>query len=276
MATATSYKRLGFVESYANYFVNSAGYLEKVYQGAKGYVPASVKPYVTKVEDVVVANTAPAVAKAQDIGGKLLHTADDQVDVVLNKYNELLNNGKSAVSSSLSSAKSLHEENVHNYYASMKSYFDAVVKQGDWVADKLSPIKTVQNAREALHAAVTKAWDISDPDKAVESVHQAWQKFAAVPAVASLLNSTEPITQRGVSFLTASHDWLVANPLYKKTVDTSYASLRWYLDTAPARLAKTYLYPVVAPIADPTYERLSKSQTIQKTLDYWKPSAVAA
>jgi hypothetical protein len=260
--TKTSYKRLGFVEYLAVYAWQSATYFDKLYSSLRTYVPSSLQPYLTKAEDVVTANTASFVTSSQDFGGKALHVLDDKVDYLITTF-----------LSSKTAFATVHDQNLHHYYSAMKTYFDAVIKQGDWVADKLSPIKTVQAARDSLHAAVAASWDMTDLDKAVETVHQAWLKFASVPAVSSLLSTAEPYTQPSFGYLQSAHDWLVANPMYKKTLDSTSASLRWYLETPPARMAKSWIYPALAPIADPALDKLSKSRAVQQAMEYWKPTA---
>jgi hypothetical protein len=46
--------------------------------------------------------------------------------------------------SKLMSARVSDEQNKASYYAAMKSYFDAVMKTGDYASEKLSSTKPVQ------------------------------------------------------------------------------------------------------------------------------------
>ena len=52
----------------------------------------------------------------------------------------------------------------------------------DWVADRVNPAKNVQLARDSLKAALSKARDMADPEKAVAYATDAWTTFSNVPA----------------------------------------------------------------------------------------------
>lgn len=68
--------RLQFVPEVGAKSVNVAG---NVYNKAKDYVPESLKPQLSKVEESVVNISAPYVAYAQDKSTELLKVADTKV-----------------------------------------------------------------------------------------------------------------------------------------------------------------------------------------------------
>lgn len=251
-ATVIGYKRLGFVETYA---VSSAEFVDKVYKTAREYVPVNVKPYVEKAEETIAAKAAPYLASGQDFGGKALHTVDSQVDYYVSSASKLM------------SAKVSDEQNKASYYAAMKSYFDAVMKTGDYASEKLSSTKPVQTAHEILISAVTKAKTMVDPKKAIETVHQAWLGFINVPPVAALLATPGRTTQATLAYLDAAKNTLVANPAYKKAVDNTSASLSYIMETAPVKTANSFIGPYAAPVI----EHVSKSPHIKAAMDYFKP-----
>lgn len=83
---------------------------------------------------------------------------------------------------SLEPLRKMHATNLETYQAATSKYFALIASTTDWAAAKLSPDKSVQYAKELLQAALAKAEQAADPDAAVEAAHQAWTKFAAVPA----------------------------------------------------------------------------------------------
>lgn len=269
-------KRLAFIQRYADYIAAYGVAGHNTYKGLRAKTPAFAEPYVSKAEDTVNAYAAPTAAYVADTADKLLHYADDKVDYSVDSAYSLYKKGESTVVSTLNKVYAVHSANVDTAKAAAQKYFELVSGTGQWVADKLSPQKNVQYAKEVLDASIAKAKELSDPDTAVQLVIDAWNTFAAVPAVAKLLASAEPLTTRGLSAFYTFHDTVVANALYKKVFDSTLGVFEFAETTTPYKLSATYVYPVVKPVADPAVEKLSKSKVVTETLSYWKPKAAAS
>lgn len=72
-------KRLGFVKDGASYVTSVASSTEGLYKTLKGAAPNFIKPTLDKVEEQLVAVTAPVVAKASDVAATSLVVADAKV-----------------------------------------------------------------------------------------------------------------------------------------------------------------------------------------------------
>jgi hypothetical protein len=79
MSAEAKLKHLQFVQDYSKAASGAVTFAESVYSRAKSYTPSFAAPYVTKVEDTVVARAAPALATAADTAEKLLRAVDEQV-----------------------------------------------------------------------------------------------------------------------------------------------------------------------------------------------------
>lgn len=93
--------------------------------------------------------------------------------------NGLLSPVKSQAAGSVEKAKALHEAQMRNFHTARAAYFEWVEKYADWVASKLNPSPVLDGARERLKASIETAKTMTDPDGAVDTVHQAWLKFAS-------------------------------------------------------------------------------------------------
>lgn len=272
--TKKDLKHLGFVQNYAGLVYSGAGLAQKVYDFARSNTPAALEPYVARVEETVVAYSAPAVSTAQDTADSLLHFADDKVDNVFVTAGNLMNSGKSTLNGGLSGIRDLHSNNMQTYKAATEKYFDLVAKTTDWAAAKLNPSHTVQVARDTLHATINKALEATDPDIAVQMVYDAWVSFSSIPAVNKVLQGAEPVTKNAFQSFYSIHDFVVAKPIYKKSFDLGTSTLTWATGTLPYKLSKQYLYPVISPVADPAYNNITKSKVVNNVYDYWKPTMV--
>jgi IMP dehydrogenase/GMP reductase len=78
--TGNGLKRVGFVPE-----AGTKGYeiASQIYTTAKGYVPATIQPTVTKVEETMTNATAPYLAVAQDKSVELLKVVDVKVSSLL-------------------------------------------------------------------------------------------------------------------------------------------------------------------------------------------------
>lgn len=255
-------KHLQFVEAYAKSAAAAVASVGALYERAKSVAPQFIGPYVVHVEERVAAYSAPALVVASDRAEKLLKTADAQVDALFLASAKWL---------SLEPLRQLHASNLETYKAAKEQYFALVASTTDWAASKLSPDKNVQYAKETLQAALAKADEAADPDAAVLAAHEAWVKFAEIPAVAKVLETTAPITHKGYETFQKLHDYIVRSPLYLYSVKAGAKTLLWAIQTVPYRLASEYLYPHVQFIADPAFDKLSKSVYITKALQYWTP-----
>ena len=83
---------------------------------------------------------------------------------------------------SMEPLRKMHQTNMATYKAATEKYFALIHSTTDWVAEKLSPDKNVQYAKELLKATLAKAEEVADPDAAVELAFQAWKGFVSVPA----------------------------------------------------------------------------------------------
>lgn len=80
MESSKSLKRLGFVQQGATVAQSASAQAERVYKSVRSFTATMpvVDNAVNKAEEVATASLAPIVAKAQDVGDKLLHFADDK------------------------------------------------------------------------------------------------------------------------------------------------------------------------------------------------------
>lgn len=76
MSSQQELKVLGFVPEVGSKSFNLA---TRTYSSAKGYVPTSLQPTVSKLEEQVVSLSAPYVALAQDKSTELLKVVDNKV-----------------------------------------------------------------------------------------------------------------------------------------------------------------------------------------------------
>jgi hypothetical protein len=72
----SEFKRLGWVQGYATQATSLAN---NVYCQARGFVPASLEPFVVQLEETAVSITVPYVTLAQDAAEKVLSSVDAQV-----------------------------------------------------------------------------------------------------------------------------------------------------------------------------------------------------
>ena len=79
MSAEAKLKHLQFVQDYSKAANGAVTFAESLYSRAKSFTPSFAAPYITTLEDTVVARAAPALATAADTAEKLLRTADEQV-----------------------------------------------------------------------------------------------------------------------------------------------------------------------------------------------------
>lgn len=65
-----------------------------------------------------------------------------------------------------------------------------------------------QAAIDSVKASVAQARTMADPHKAMQTVSEAWAKFAAIPAVASALASAKPVVEKGTTTFTKVGKWV--------------------------------------------------------------------
>lgn len=249
-------KYLGFVENVAGYVTASAITADKVYRNVRARTPKFVEPYVARAEDLVSAYSAPAVAKAQDAGGRLLHLADQRVDYVVNKANYVV-----------STVYQAHSHNMEHFNTAKEQYFTYMVSLAEGVGQKLNPVKAYETAVDTFKSTIAKAQEISDPDVAIRTAAEAWGQFAQIPAVSKVLETAGPATSYGVQTFNYVHDVVVVNPQYKKAVELGAATVTWASTTYPAQLSKQILYPYL----EPAYNKVSNSSYLKSVVEYWKP-----
>lgn len=248
-APTSELKHLNFIVSGG---ASAAKAAEVLLSQAKAYGSARLgSDKVAALESTIhpyVSYSAPYTTKALDMSASLLKLADDKVDQVV------------------VTATSRHGENMKTFTAAKNHYFDLMSSTADYVARQPTVVLSgVQAARDALLATVAKAREMADPDIAIATAWDAWTRFSSYPAVAKILEKTEPATTAGLQTFTKLHDSLVASPTYKNVIDgaSSYA-----IKTTTYKLSAKYLYPMVRPVAE--------SKAAGTFYDYWKPAAVAA
>ncbi|KAG2488777.1 hypothetical protein HYH03_012774 [Edaphochlamys debaryana] len=265
MADESKLKRLGFVQSYSARLASGAAYVEGCYQAAKPWVvPQAAVPHVAKAEDTVLAYAAPIVTKVSDSAEQLLLNTDAKVDQFF-----------LSTANMLTHTRELTKANLDAFAGAADKYYQMVKSTADYLTAKLSTDLSVAKAREVLGHSLDKAKELADPDAAVRAVYDAWQQFAAIPAVAKTLATAAPVTTKTFEAFVAAHDKLVTSPLYKRSVSLGASTLGWAATTTPYKLGATYLYPFVQTVADPALDKVAKSTYINATLKYWAPVAAA-
>lgn len=271
-AAAGSLKRLDFIPHYTGVAI---GLGESTYKTVRGYTPQFADGYVKNLEDTIANVGAPIVTKAQDTSAKLLRTVDEQVDATVNTGYNYYNTGLNQFNSAVGYSKALHEDSLKNFAEARDSYYKFVEENVNYVTKVLSPSAVVQTARDAVHHSLDTARELSDPDKALETVHNAWLQFSSVPIVASVLKTTDPALKFGERFYFSLHDYVVANKLYKGVYDTTAATAAKLPDTFVYKVSKERLYPLVAGYVDPAYDKLVNSKVVHNLADHIKPVAAA-
>mmetsp|Transcript_23881 Transcript_23881/g.60821 ORF Transcript_23881/g.60821 Transcript_23881/m.60821 type:complete len:280 (-) Transcript_23881:888-1727(-) len=269
-------KRLGFVKDTATYVYGAAGTAEKLYKSVRSLAPSFIEPTLTQVEDKVASVAAPVVAKAQDASSSVLHQADSTVDYLLTTVDHTLSTSRKNVLDGLGSVKELHDTNVKTFSAATTQYYKYIQEIADWASVKLNPVTGGQAAVDALRSSVDKALALADPDAVAAKLTDAWTVFSTNPVVAKVLDTADPVTKPLFTSFYKLHDSLVSWGLYKRVVDTGVSTLSWATTLPPYKLGAQYVYPWVQPVADPALSRLSSSKVVNDTLQFWKPTAIAA
>lgn len=189
-----------------------------------------------------------------------------QVDTVVAVTAPTIEGYKAFLTSTLASAKSLHDGNMAHFTKAKETYFEMVEKFADWASATLSPTKAYHASVDTLKATVAAAKSMADPKKAIDSVHAAYTSVASLPAVAAALAT-------GTTTLTKVHDTVVAAPLYKAVVDTGAKTLSYATSTSAFKVSQDRLYPLVAPYAAPAVS--AATPYLQSMMTYWAPVATA-
>ena len=96
---------------------------------------------------------------------------------------------------------------------------------------------------------------------------------SALRAVKKVLETAEPLTKAGLATFYKMHDAFVASKVYKSVVDGTSCTLSWAEGTTTYKLAAQYLYPRIAPVANPALDNLAKNEYVNKMVSYWRPCA---
>lgn len=268
--TGAPLKRLNFVADTLSSAQNIAG---STYKSARQYTPGFVEPYVSRAEETVVGYSAPVVNYAQDVGEKVLRTADGTIDQALGRSQAKLQGG-------VQGASDLHNKNLHKYNQARDEYYQFVENLLEWAKAKLSPYPYIAAAADTVKAVINKVWELTDPDVAVETVQEAWVRFSKIPLVAKLLEVNQPIVDLLYKQYYTVHEYLVTSPLYKKAVDTGLqvgTTVTGIVENNYFfKRGKAIFYPYVAPVADPVYERVQNSKYINQLVTHFKPKLHSA
>jgi hypothetical protein len=88
--------------------------------------------------------------------------------------------GKSTIASTLNGTKAFHDTNLKSFADAREKYFRYVEDTADYVKGRLNPKPYIDTTYASLKAALARAQTLADPDVAVDTVHEAWTKFATL------------------------------------------------------------------------------------------------
>lgn len=269
MTETTSYKRLDFV---AKSVATASGLAETAYKTARSYTPTFVEPYVAKVEDTASTVGAPYMTFVADTGAKVLQNADELVDYTVGNSYKAVENGKTTVMSTLTNTKTFHDTNLKSFGDAREKYFKYVEETADLVKAKLNPKPYIDLTYTALKDSLARAQELADPDVAVDAVHQAWTKFAALAPVSKVLETADPMVGFAQSKYTQLHGTVVANPYYKKAFDLAGSTVAKAQDTLLYKRSKDLVYPYISSLADPALAKISGSKYVAALVAHVKPA----
>jgi hypothetical protein len=102
------------------------------------------------------------------------------VDYAVSRSFKVVETGKATVQTGLETTKSFHNTNLKSFSDAREKYFKYVEHSAEYVKSTLNPKSYVDSSYAAMKDALAKAQTMADPDVAVDTVHQAWIKFAAI------------------------------------------------------------------------------------------------
>uniref|UniRef100_A0A6U2HWX8 Uncharacterized protein n=1 Tax=Chlamydomonas euryale TaxID=1486919 RepID=A0A6U2HWX8_9CHLO len=272
----TELKRLAFVPSATAAAANTT---YSLYARLLDASPEFAKARLQQMEGLASATLAPYAERAGDLGGRILSTADAQLDLLL----AMAEQRRAGVEGRLKAVREAQELRLKELRAALDRYYGFMTSKTEDVVAQLrvreiqdATMMRVQASRDALLSTVKQAREAADPDAAVRMAWDAWTSFASLPVVAKVLSTAEPATKAGMTKFHELHDVLVMQPLYKRVVDGTASTLSFATRTTPYRLGATYLYPWVQPVADPAFDRVSNSIFVGQVMEYWRPASTPA
>jgi hypothetical protein len=103
-----------------------------------------------------------------------------QVEYTVDTSYKAVESGKSTLASTLNGTKAFHDTNLKSFADAREKYFKYVEDSADYVKGVLNPKPLIDTTYAALKDALARAQTLADPDVAVDTVHEAWTKFAAL------------------------------------------------------------------------------------------------
>jgi len=249
-------KRLYFVQDYAQ---QAASLAESFYKKGRGFIPGFVEPYYSQAEDYAAKNGAPYLTWAQDTGDKFLRSVDGQFDTFANGLGGALNY-----------SRDLHGKNMSTFNAAKSQYFGIVESLVNNVKAKLDPTPYVQKAVDTGKVYGEKAVYWADPDKVVDLGLEYYGKATSFGPVPKLKATAEPLL---LKYYTLLHDFVVANPLYKKGWDLAGSTATTVQGIPIVKKAVDIGYPYAAPFYDPVAANITKSKYLKQLETHLKPAA---
>jgi hypothetical protein len=268
-------KRLEFIKSYGSYVTYAADTADKVYKSTRSYTPKFVEPYVTGVEDRVVAYAAPVVTAVQDTADKALRTADTKLDTTLSTLWNSYESGRSYFVDKTSAVTTKQA----NLQASAKDHVLKVVEQA---------VDIVHKQRAALSSAAASATDSvrnaveyaktateSNTELALDKVASTWSYLLSFPAVVKLLEVGSPALDFAKPYYATAHKTVVAHPGYRYVYNVSKGVVERVQETSLYKTSEGLLYPLVAPVATPVLKKVTASPLYQQVVQELQPAAPA-
>jgi hypothetical protein len=106
------------------------------------------------------------------------------VDYAVSRSFQVVETSKATVSTGVSrgleTTKTFHSTNLKSFSDAREKYFKYVEQSAEYAKSTLNPKPYVDSGYGALKDALAKAQTMADPDVAVDTVHQAWTKFAGL------------------------------------------------------------------------------------------------
>lgn len=264
-------KKLGPVLDASSYGYTVASNL---YTTARAYVPASLESTVEKAETTLTEYTAPLVTRAQDTATAALKLADDKVDQALSQATSVYQANSTYITQTIEKQKQLHAGNLESYKAAREQYLKKVEESVEFLKSNGLTGAARRAADEAL-AAAAEARKL--PLVLVKGVHDAVSRLLALGPVQGAVGAVRPGLETAYGAYSQVHDSVVASERYRRAVEIGQQVVARAEATALYQRARTSVYPLVAPYADPALSAVSASPYFQAAIGHLAPRpAVAA
>lgn len=266
-------QRLAFVRDAS---ILGAEYASNLYGTVKSRLPAFAKARAEKAEDLVSQIANPYYQKALDTAEALLLYTDAKADSAIvvgsDAYAKTSARVRSAVRPDVLSEKAARTRDV--LVVKVQQTLTVVKENGVVGTVKLTTeqaFKLVRTVSSVFFDETSQAVNYSRATykKAVDLTHD---RASGVYNFA--LNKSQKVVDVAQAKTQQAHDILVKQPLYKDAYERTNTIIGAAQDTVVYKATVKRIYPYVAPVYEPTFEKIEPYY--KSTVNYWKPISAAA